>query len=105
MFDFDNYFKRLFSFYSLDKVEIPEDAVKEEKVLEQNGYRTVTTTWTAKGFSYTSTVTESLPKEESQLDKAKRLLAEAVQKEDYRQAAELQEQVKRLEAEVEAKED
>lgn len=95
MFLFD--LNKFFDSFANYKIDIPKEAEKTEEVVEQDGYKTITTTYEAEGFKYVKRTTQPLPKEETELEKTKRLLKEAVTKEDYRKAAELKEEVKLLE--------
>jgi len=89
-FTFD--LNRLFN--TPNQPDIPKDAVKTEEVIEQDGYKTITTTWVADNFRYVVSTTEKIVTEKDDL---KTKLKEAVAKEDYRLAAELSEQIKLLE--------
>lgn len=88
--NWNEFFKRL-DVYS--KPEIPKDAEKTEETLEQDGYRTVTTTYKAPGFSYVVSSTAPIEKETSVLETLQKALKEAVEKEDYLKAAELKKEI------------
>lgn len=94
-FNWNEFFKRL-DVYSKVEPFIPKDAVKTEETLEENGFRTVTTTYKAPGFSYVVSSTSPIEKETSVLETLQKALKEAVEKEDYMKAAELKKEISLL---------
>lgn len=96
-FNWNEFFKRL-DVYSTP-VNIPKNATKTEEVLEQDGMKTVTTTYKAPGFVYTVTSTEPLVREQNVLEQLKKALGEAVASKDYLKAAELKKEIELVENE------
>lgn len=90
--NWNEFFKRL-DVYSHAEPVIPKNAIKTEETLEQDGYKTTTTTYKAPGFSYVISSTVPIEKEKGVLETLQKSLQEAVDKEDYLKAAELKKEI------------